>query len=147
RPATMRAFEINVRVHLVPFFRERDLSQITRTDIDALMAKLLADGKSAKTARNVRGDLAHICNHAVREGWLTSNPVTGAIRPKGIDEGGEDLRFLDVESVYQLVRLGPQDDELGREVERDLYLVAAMTGMRQGELLGLACGQVDFTAG
>jgi hypothetical protein len=30
RPATMRAFEVNVRVHLVPFFQERDLSQITR---------------------------------------------------------------------------------------------------------------------
>ena len=147
RPATIRAFEINVRVHLVPFFLERDLSQITRADVDALMAKLIADGKSAKTARNVRGDLAHICNHAVREGWLTSSPVTGAIRPIGTDEGGEDLRFLEVESVYQLVRLGPQDDELGREVERDLYLVAAMTGMRQGELLGLGCGQVDFAAG
>ncbi|MEO9176918.1 MAG: site-specific integrase, partial [Gaiellales bacterium] len=81
------------------------------------------------------------------EGWLQANPVAGAVRPKAASEGGEDLRFLDVESVYQLARLGPRDDELGREVERDLYLVAAMTGMRQGELLGLAHAQVDFSAG
>ena len=86
-------------------------------------------------------------NHAIREGWLQSNPVTGAVRPQDVDEGGSDLRFLDVEAVHQLARVGPQDDDLGRFVERDLYLVAAMTGMRQGELLGLACAQVDFTAG
>ena len=147
RPATIRAFEVNVRVHLVPFFRERGLSEITRADVDALMGSLIAAGKKAKTARNVRGDLAHICNHAVREGWLQSNPVTGAVRPRDVDEGGSDLRFLDVEAVHQLARVGPQDDELGRLVERDLYLVAAMTGMRQGELLGLACAQVDFASG
>ena len=114
RPATIRAFEVNVRVHLVPFFGERSLAEIRRADIDALMGKLIADGKKAKTARNVRGDLAHICNHAVREGWLQSNPVAGAVSPKGADEGGDDLRFLDVESVYQLARVGPQDDDLGR---------------------------------
>lgn len=147
RPATIRAFEVNVRVHLVPFFGDRGLAEITRRDVDALMASMLARGKSAKSARNVRGDLAHIFNHAMREGWLQSNPVAGAVRPKGADEGAKDLRFLEVEAVHQLARLGPQDDELGRLVERDLYLVAAMTGMRQGELLGLACAQVDFQAG
>lgn len=146
-PATMRAFTVNVRVHLVPFFGERSLAEITRRDVDALMGRLLAEGKSAKTARNVRGDLAHICNHAIREGWLQTNPVAGAVRPKSAGEGAEDLRFLDVESVHRLARLGPQDDDLGLHVERDLYLVAAMTGMRQGEMLGLAHAQVDFTAG
>jgi integrase len=147
RPATIRAFEVNVRVHLAPFFGSRGLAEITRADVDALMSSMLAQGKSAKTARNARGDLAHIFNHAIREDWLQANPVAGAVRPRSDDEGGKDLRFLDVESVYQLARLGPQDDELGRNVERDLYLVAAMTGMRQGELIGLACAQVDFAAG
>lgn len=143
--ATIRAFEVNVRVHLVPFFHDRNLREITRGDVDALMGKLIRNGKSAKTAKNVRGDLAHICNHAIREGWLLVNPVMGAVMPRDDDEGSADLRFLEVESVYQLARLGPQDDDLGRLVEGDLYLVAAMTGMRQGELLGLAAGQVDFT--
>jgi hypothetical protein len=54
RPATIRAFEVNVRVHLVPFFGDRGLAEITRRDVDALMASMLARGKSAKSARNVR---------------------------------------------------------------------------------------------
>ena len=49
----------------------------------------------------MRGDLAHICNPTIREGWLQTNPVAGAVRPKAVSEGGEVLRFLDVESVYQ----------------------------------------------
>ena len=33
RPATIRAFEVNVRVHLVPFFGDRGLAEITRRDV------------------------------------------------------------------------------------------------------------------
>jgi integrase len=143
-PATISAFEVNVRVHLVPFFHDRNLREITRADVDALMGRLLRAGKSAKTARNVRGDLAQICNFAIAEQWIAANPVKGALMPKDRSEDEGDLRFLDVESVRELARRGPQDDDLGRLVERDLYLVAAMTGMRQGELLGLAFAQVDF---
>jgi integrase len=36
-------------------------------------------------------------------------------------------------------------DDLGR-VERPMYLAAAMTGMRQGELLGLRWRDVDWSA-
>ena len=115
RPATIRAFEVNVRVHLVPFFGDRGLAEITRGDVDALMASMLARGKSAKSARNVRGDLAHIFNHAMREGWLQAES-RGRCCPakRWTTRAGQDLRFLDVESVYQLARLGPQDDDLGR---------------------------------
>ncbi len=45
RPATIRAFKVNVRVHVVPLFGERSLAEITRRDVDALMGKLLAQGK------------------------------------------------------------------------------------------------------
>jgi integrase len=37
------------------------------------------------------------------------------------------------------------DDDLGR-VERPMYLAAAMTGMRQGELLALRWRDIDWTA-
>lgn len=37
------------------------------------------------------------------------------------------------------------EDDLGR-VDRALYLAAAMTGLRQGELLGLRWRDIDFKA-
>ena len=54
------------------------------------------------------------------------------------------LRFLQREELDALLRAVP-DDELGA-VERPLYLCAAMTGLRQGELIGLRWTDVDWVA-
>ena len=43
-----------------------------------------------------------------------------------------DIRFLEPEEVEALIKAVP-DDDLG-QVEEVLYLVAAMTGLRQSEL-------------
>src|SRR5205807_1959229 len=56
-----------------------------------------------------------------------------------------NLCFLDAEELEALVEAVP-DDELGR-MERPLYLTAAMTGLRQGELLALRWRDVDSAAG
>jgi integrase len=56
-----------------------------------------------------------------------------------------DIRFLRVEEIEALLRAVPEDD-VGR-VERILYLTAATTGMRQGELLALRWMDVDWSAG
>ena len=54
------------------------------------------------------------------------------------------MHFLDEAELDALLAAAP-DDDLGR-VEGSLYLAAAMTGMRQGELLGLRWGDVDWSA-
>ena len=55
-----------------------------------------------------------------------------------------DIHFLETEEVEALLR-GVPDDGLGR-VERVMYLTAAMTGMRQGELFALRWRDVDWGA-
>jgi integrase len=55
-----------------------------------------------------------------------------------------EIRFLDEAELEALLREVP-DDPLGR-VERVLYLTAAMTGLRQGELLALRWRDVDWMA-
>ena len=55
-----------------------------------------------------------------------------------------DIRFLDREELEALLRAVP-DDHLG-PTDRVLYLTAAMTGLRQGELLALRWRDVDWTA-
>jgi integrase len=60
---------------------------------------------------------------------------------------GAELEVTAATALY-LSRATPEaliEDELGR-VDRALYLVAAMTGLRQGELLGLRWRDVDWSA-
>lgn len=53
----------------------------------------------------------------------------------------QDIRYLSVEEVEALLRALP-DDELGA-IDRAIYLAAAMTGLRQGELVALCWRDVD----
>jgi integrase len=57
-----------------------------------------------------------------------------------------DIRFLAMDEVEALLRGIPDDDRLGLS-DRTLYLTAAMTRLRQGELLGLRWRDVDWAAG
>ncbi len=65
--------------------------------------------------------------------------------PEGTALGVPALRFLSKEDLEAVVRAVP-DDELGA-VERPLYPCAAMTGLRQGELIGLRWCDIDWIAG
>jgi hypothetical protein len=72
------------------------------------------------------------------------NPVALVDRPRSPRSAHRRVRFLQPEEVEALIRAVPAD-HLG-EVERPLYLTAAMTGLRQGELLGLRSVDVDWVA-
>jgi integrase len=56
-----------------------------------------------------------------------------------------DIRFLDQAELEALLTAVP-DDARG-PTERAIYLTAAMTGLRQGELIALRWRDVDWTAG
>ena len=71
------------------------------------------------------------------------NPVKRVEKP-ALAETDPDVHFLETEEVEALLRAVP-DDPLGR-VERVMYLTAAMTGMRQGELFALRWRDVDWSA-
>jgi integrase len=83
-----------------------------------------------------------IFRHAQKYGWCAANPVAAADRPR--DDSEPDTRFLNQADLEALIAATP-DDPLGR-MERVLYLTAAMTGLRQGELVALRWSDVDGKA-
>jgi len=108
------------------------------------MAAKVAESKAPKSIRNYLGLLHSLFVYAERKGWTHSNPVKHVEKPRaGSDD--PDIRFLDQDELDALARAVP-DDVLGR-LERPLYLTAAMTGLRQGELIGLRWRDVDWPAG
>ena len=157
KKATTTAVESILRVWLEPFFAERDLRRITAQDVQDLMTmmekgerpgpKAKGDRRygrpvGAKSVRNYIGYLSALLGFAERKGWLPVN-VARHVELPGKPESAE-IRFLEPLEVRALADAAV--DGPYREIDRAMYLTAAMTGLRQGELIALRWRDVDWTA-
>ena len=169
RTSYLEGCESMQRVHIRPAIGARPLEKVTSDDVEALAATMLRDGRSAKTVRNVLSFLHSVFEHALSRRWVHVNPVREASRPKKkrSTDANPDLQFLTVEELDAVVRAIPDEvvhrspaptrrgrsgpapppppDVLG-PVLRALILTAAMSGLRQSELLGLRWRDVDWRA-
>ncbi len=141
------------------------LRKVHRRDVEAMSEQLLADGLAPKTVANTLKILHGVFEQAIDLEWTHDNPVRRAARPRHVRDTDPDLRFLTVEELEAVLRAipdqvvvrepkphragraGPSNppppDVLG-PVLRVLVLTAAMTGLRQGELLALRWRDVDW---
>lgn len=142
--STLIEYESVLLVHLAPFFAEKAVDRLDRSDVQALIAAKAREGKSPKTIRNQLGLLHSIFAYAERQGWRTGNPCKLVEKPRDTRVDA-DIRFLQSHELEALLDAIPAD-AFG-PVERTLYLTGAMTGLRQGELLGLRWRDVDWVAG
>ena len=157
------------RVHLSPLLGPRPIGKVTREDVERLATKMLEAGRAPKTVRNVLAFQHQIFEHAIDEGWVNENPVRRAKRPRRRRSGdaAPDLQFLSVDELHAVLRAipdrtvtpkpaptrrgrpgpapPPPADVLG-PVLRRVILAAAITGLRQSELLGLRWRDVDWQA-
>jgi integrase len=100
-------------------------------------------GRAPKSVRNYVGFLHSIFAYAERQRWCVGNPCKGVELPAASTDEAE-IRFLDEAELEALLRAAPSEG-LG-PLDRLLYLTAAMTGLRQGELIALRWRDVDWEA-
>ena len=131
--------------HLEPFFGETPVNRIDGARVAAYLQRKRTDGLSSKTVQNHLNFLHGVFAFSFKRGWAMSNPVAHVDRPKKSHSPHRRVRFLQPVELDGLIAAVP-DDPLGH-VEEPLYLAAALTGLRQGELLALKWMDVDWLAG
>ena len=141
RPSTWRQREQHVRTYIVPNVGARRLAALQPADVERMTGKMLADALSPRTAASARVILRRALADAVRDGLAPRNAAALA-RPPRIPtrtlEAGRD--YLEPADVRRLIE-SSKDEPLG-----PLVTVAATTGLRQGEVLGLSWDDIDLEA-
>ena len=144
KPSTIQDYRGHLRRHLEPYFGDRPIDRIEPDHVTGYLKAKRAEGLATKTVQNHLNFLHGIFAFAVKRRWVTMNPVALVDRPRGSRAKSLRLQFLQPEELDAVMRAVP-DDKLGT-VEKPLYLCAAMTGMRQGELLAIRWIDIDWTA-
>ena len=138
RHSTWRGYEQIVRVHLTPALGRYELGRLAPADVERLTAKIIASGRAPRTAQLARVVLRRALQDAVRDGVVHRN-VAALARPphvpsRSIEAGHDYLDLDDLRALLTSCRAHP----LG-----PLVAVAATTGLRLGELLGLEWRDID----
>ena len=141
RPSTWRGREMHVRGYIVPALGSVTLSKLTPAHVERMTADLVDSGRSPRTASHARVTLRRALADAMRDGQVHRN-VAALARPPRVTrrtiEPGRD--YLDAAQLRRLLAVATEY-RVGA-----LVTLAATTGLRQGELLGLAWEDVDWEA-
>jgi len=162
RPSTWQSRETHVRVYLIPALGRLALARLAPNDVEKALAAFMASGRPAPigataeerertrrgrpakkgisplTARNVRATLRRALADAVRDGLVIRNAAADARPPYAPHR---PVGYLEASLVRRLLEATADDDH------GPLYALAATTGLRQGELLGLGWADADLAAG
>src|SRR4051812_24127645 len=123
-----------LRLHVYPAFGDRPLSAIRPSHIEA-WSRGLMDTLAPATVRGLHRYLSGVLAAAVRDRMLPSNPMEGVAQPKR--KARRAVVPLSVEEVLRLADAVPDH-------WRAAVVLAAGTGMRQGEVFGLTVDRIDW---
>ena len=136
KPSTQKAARAHLRIHIVPQFGKLRLDEFGVGLVQTLVGAMAAKSLSRHMILNVLYTLRSALNSARKWGYLA-----GDFRVPDLTIPGERIRkvprFFTAEQAAAII-------EAAENPWRTVFAVAAMTGMRPGEVLGLSVDAIDF---
>lgn len=146
KATTFATYQTLVNAYIIPHLGHLHLDQITPRRLEDLYKKLQESGGtgartkvqrplSSKTVNNIAGLINKALRDAVRWELLATNPSSTAIKPSAATK---EMRYWTPEQLNQFL------EESKNERLHACLVLAAQTGMRRGELLGLTWDKIDL---
>jgi integrase len=121
--------------HIVPYFGDKYLHEITEQEIAEFFAQKDHEGYSESTIRSIHSFLSTLFRTAVKKGYLDKNPV----------------RFMNLVKVPNRMPVILSESEIEKllvaarsEGEGMMYEFELSTGLRLAEILALSWSEIDF---
>lgn len=159
RRSTYESYRRNIDLHVVPALGKRRLDQLSPDDIDLFYAALLKNGnkrrpstKGADTAsveprglapksvHNIHVMLNKALSDAARKGTVVRNVVALADAPSLQARKRHEVKAWDIDQLVTFL------DAIAAHRFGAAFYLAANTGMRRGEILGLRWRDLDLEA-
>lgn len=129
--------ERRLRLHLMPFFKDMPLFQISHFDVERFKKQRLAEKSSQGTINRELAALSHLFTKALEWKWIDKRP---AVIKRFKEEQGR-ITYLTVEQMNRLIEVSKHDQN------PQIYpfiMIGLETAMRRMEILSIQIRNVDL---
>ncbi len=144
RKNTHQLHKRNIEKHIIPYFKEIKVGEITHKMHQEFLDHLSNQDYSKRTIEIIHGTMFSALEKAVNEQRLKRNPCLGAeINSKKKVKNKEKLEYMDSEDIPLFLQQAYQYDY----IYWLFFKVLLETGMRKGEAAALQWSDVDLKEG
>ncbi len=146
KESTYQEYEAVLKNHVYPLLGSKPFAKISRAMIRELIAAKKKEGFSQSTIRNIMAPVRGMFFQAMDDGAAHQNPAAriGKLNKRSKDEPTAKINPLTREEIQTMLKTAAGDKY---RHYYPLFLCAARTGKREGELVAAKGIDVDFNGG